>query len=101
MEDHHHHHADVIIIGAGVIGSSIAYHLSSNGVKNILVLESAAAPGEGSTSKATGGFRSQFGSRINIQLSLLARQKILKFKDEHGIDPCYRAGRIPFPCRVK
>ena len=83
-------HADVIIIGAGVIGSSIAYHLSLSGVNKILVLDSAHAPGSGSTSKATGGYRAQFGSKINIQLSLLARKKILAFKDEHGIDPCYK-----------
>ncbi len=83
-------HYDIIIIGAGVIGSSIAYHLSINGVKNILVLDGAPTSGSGSTSKATGGYRAQFGSEINIQLSLLARKKILKFKDEHGVDPCYQ-----------
>ncbi|MEO8514559.1 MAG: FAD-binding oxidoreductase [Ignavibacteria bacterium] len=82
-------HSDVIIIGAGVIGSSIAYQLSCRGIKNTLVLDSGNAPGQGSTSKATGGFRSQFGSEMNIQLSLLARQKLLDFKDEHGIDPGY------------
>ena len=32
-------HAEVIIIGAGIIGSSIAYHLSLNGIKNIIVLD--------------------------------------------------------------
>ncbi len=79
--------ADAVVIGSGVIGSSIAYHLSQNGVKNILVVDSAPAAGMGSTSKATGGFRSQFGSKINIQLSLLSRKKLLAFKDEHGIDP--------------
>ena len=36
--------ADVIIIGAGVIGASIAYHLSINGIKNILVLDGAPGP---------------------------------------------------------
>ena len=73
-------HADVIIIGSGVIGSSIAYHLSLLGVKNITVLDSNPAPGMGSTSKATGGFRSQFGSKVNIELSLLSRKKIIDFK---------------------
>jgi sarcosine oxidase subunit beta len=81
--------ADVIIIGAGVIGASIAYHLSINGIKNILVLDGAPGPGMGSTGKATGGFRQQFGSKINIELSLLARKKLIDFKNEHGVDPCY------------
>lgn len=82
-------YADVIIIGAGVIGASIAYHLTLNGVKNIIVLDCNAEPGNGSTCRATGGYRSQFGSKINIQLSLIARQKLIDFKFEHGIDPGY------------
>ena len=49
--------AEVIIIGAGVIGASIAYHLSINGFKDILVLDGASGPGMGSTGKATGGLR--------------------------------------------
>ncbi len=81
--------ADVIIIGAGVIGSSIAYHLSISGFKNILVLESEDSPGQGSTGRATGGFRQQFGSEINIRLSLLSRKQLTEFKDTHSIDPGY------------
>lgn len=80
---------DVIIIGSGVIGASIAYHLTLNGIKNITVLDSGSYPGSGSTGKATGGFRSQFGSEINIKLSLLSQKKLLSFNDEHGIDPGY------------
>src|SRR5207244_12219477 len=41
----------------------------------------------GSTSKATGGFRVQFGSEINIMLSLLSVEKLLSFRDETGDDP--------------
>lgn len=83
-------YADVIIIGAGVIGASIAYHLSLAGIKNILVLDSSPEAGKGSTCRATGGYRAQFGSRINVQLSLISRQKLIDFKYEHGIDPGYR-----------
>ncbi len=82
-------YADVIIIGAGVIGSSIAYHLSLNGIKNILVIDSNPEAGKGSTCRATGGYRAQFGSKINVQLSLISCQKIIDFKYEHGIDPGY------------
>ena len=83
-------YADIIIIGAGVIGASIAYHLSLNGIKNILVIDSNPEAGKGSTCRATGGYRAQFGSRINVQLSLISRQKLIDFKYEHGIDPGYR-----------
>jgi len=84
---------DAVIIGGGVIGASIAYHLShsASGLKNIAVIDKAPAPGmgEGSTAKATGGFRAQFGSEINIKLSLLSRKKLLAFKDETGVDTCF------------
>jgi sarcosine oxidase subunit beta len=78
---------DVLIIGGGVIGASIAFHLSAKGIKNILVIEKGSGYGGGSTSKATGGFRAQFGSEINVKLSLLSRRKLLEFEDEHGQSP--------------
>jgi len=78
--------ADAVIIGGGVIGASIAWHLAGLGMKEILVIDKG-NPGSGSTGKATGGFRAQFGSEINIRLSLLSRQKLLRFKEETGIDP--------------
>ena len=81
--------ADAVIIGAGVIGCSVAWHLSQLGMREIVVLERASAAGEGSTGKATGGFRAQFGSEINIRLSMLSREKLLHFRDELGVDPSF------------
>src|SRR5829696_5711563 len=77
--------ADVVIIGAGV-----AYHLAARGVRDVLVLERGAGPGAGSTGRATGGFRAQFGTRVNVQLSLLSREKLLRFEEETGVDPGFR-----------
>src|SRR4030095_14802812 len=82
--------ADAVIIGGGVIGSSIAWHLSSKGMKEILVIDKGSEAGSGSTGKATGGFRAQFGSEINIKLSMLSREKLLRFKDETGTDPGFQ-----------
>ena len=82
--------ADVVIIGGGVIGASVAYHLAARGVRDVLVLERGAAPGAGSTGRATGGFRAQFGTRVNVQLSLLSREKLWRFAEETGIDPGFR-----------
>lgn len=82
--------ADHLIIGGGVIGASIAYHLALRGEKKVLVIDAGEEPGAGSTSKATGGFRCQFGTEIGVRLSLLARQKLLRFEDELGIDAGYR-----------
>lgn len=80
---------DAIVAGGGVIGASIAFHLAKKGLKKICVIDKG-QPGSGSTGKATGGFRSQFGSEININLSLLSLKKLLSFKDETGIDPGYK-----------
>ena len=80
----------IVIVGAGVIGASIAWHLASRGVRDILVVDRHDDFGGGSTPKATGGFRAQFGSEINVRLSLLSRQKLLRFPDEIGVDSGYR-----------
>lgn len=81
---------DIAIIGAGVIGASVAYHLAQRGCKHILVIDPGSAPGYGSTGRATGGFRAQFSSAINIRLSLLSREKLRRFPDEIGVDSGYR-----------
>ena len=51
--------AEVVIIGGGIIGASIAYHLGKAGVKGVLLLEKGIM-GQGSTGKCAGGIRSQF-----------------------------------------
>ncbi len=81
---------DHLIVGGGVVGASIAYHLAARGEKNVLVIDAGNEPGAGSTSKATGGFRCQFGTEIGVKLSLLARQELLHFEEELGIDSGYR-----------
>ena len=78
--------ADVVVIGGGVIGASVAYHLVKSGVKQVTVVDR----GGGSTERATGGFRAQFATAVNVQLSLLSLEKLLHFADEIGVDPGYR-----------
>ena len=72
---------DVIIIGAGVIGCSLAYHLAQLGCTKVLLLEREDFPGTGSTSKALGGIRAQFTTTVNVQMSLLSI-KLLKEMDD-------------------
>lgn len=62
--------AEIIIIGGGVVGASVAYHLTVRGAKDVLILEREPQQGLGSTGKATGGVRAQFETEINIKLSL-------------------------------
>ncbi|BCW94754.1 MAG: FAD-dependent oxidoreductase [Fimbriimonadales bacterium] len=80
----------MIVVGAGVIGASVAHHLGALGQRRVLVLERAESPGAGSTGRATGGFRCQFTTEINVRLSLLSREKLLRFPEEIGVDSGYR-----------
>ena len=81
--------ADVVIVGGGVIGASVAWHLARGGCTDVLVIDAAPRSGQGSTGRATGGFRAQFGSAPNIRLSLLSRDALRRFADDTGVDPGY------------
>jgi sarcosine oxidase, subunit beta len=81
--------ASAVIIGAGVMGASVAYHLAARGWREVVMLDRSKAPGLGSTGAATGGFRAQYATAINVRLSLLAREKLRAFKDDTGTDPGY------------
>jgi sarcosine oxidase subunit beta len=81
---------EVVVLGAGVMGASVAWHLAARGCRDVLVLDRASGLGQGSTGRATGGFRAQFATPVNIRLSLLSRDKLLRFPDEIGADSGYR-----------
>lgn len=67
------HTADVVIVGAGIIGGSIAFHLLERDPRlRIVMLEKEAEPGTGATSKATGGVRFQFSTEANVRLTQLS-----------------------------
>jgi sarcosine oxidase subunit beta len=73
--------ADVIIIGGGVIGCSIAYHLVRSGCRNVIIIEMEAI-GSGSTGKCPGGIRQQFSSETNIKLSMESVNFFEHFEEE-------------------
>jgi sarcosine oxidase subunit beta len=75
----------VVIIGAGIVGTSIAYHLAREGRGGIAVIEKEPAAGMGSTAKAAGGIRAQFSSAINIELSRLSLERFERFPQEMGV----------------
>lgn len=61
--------AEVVIIGGGAMGTSVAYHLAKLGVTDVVLLERESL-GSGSTSKAAGGIRAQFADEINVRIAL-------------------------------
>jgi sarcosine oxidase subunit beta len=81
------HTADVVLIGGGIVGSSIAYHLTEAGCRNVLVLERESAQGKGSTGKSMGGVRAQFSTTVNIQMSLYSIPFYSSFEERLG-HPC-------------
>jgi sarcosine oxidase subunit beta len=84
------HTADVAIIGGGIVGSSIAYHLVAAGCKNVVVIERETAQGKGSTGKSMGGVRAQFSTPVNIQMSLYSIPFYATFEERLGYPCDYR-----------
>jgi len=84
------HTADVVIIGGGIVGSSIAYHLTVAGCRNVLVIERESAQGKGSTGKSMGGVRAQFSTPVNIQMSLYSIPFYASFDERLGFPCDYR-----------
>lgn len=76
--------ADVVVIGGGVVGASVAYHLTESGCRDVLVVERAARECAGSTGRATGGVRAQFGTEINVRLSLYSIDFFARFAEATG-----------------
>jgi sarcosine oxidase subunit beta len=75
-------HADVVVVGGGVIGTSIAFHLAEAGVDVCLLERDELA--SGSTSRAAGGFRAQFSDPLNIAIGLRSIEAFMRFGDRPG-----------------
>jgi sarcosine oxidase subunit beta len=78
--------ADVVVVGAGIVGCAAAYHLAAAGAGSVLLLDRADAPGRGSTGACAGGFRHQFTTEVNVRLSQASTPMIVGFTEDHGIE---------------
>lgn len=77
--------ADVVIIGGGAVGTSIAYHLGQRAIgRGVLLLERATL-GSGSTGRSAGGIRSQFSTEVNIRFSLESVAFWRSFEERLGL----------------
>ena len=75
--------AGVVVIGGGIMGTSIAFHLAEAGVSDVLLLEQSDL-GSGSTCKAAGGVRAQFSDPVNIALGLRGLDAFEDFPNRPG-----------------
>ena len=76
---------DVIVIGAGSIGTPLAFYLSKTGLR-VLVLEQNASVGQGSNKKAIGGIRATHSDPAKIRLCLESINTFSSWKERYGDD---------------
>ena len=82
--------AHIVVIGGGVMGASTAYHLALRGEKNIVLLEKEEFFGQGATGRCAGGVRYQFGTEVNVRLSLESLPMLERLAEETGQPSDYR-----------
>src|ERR687897_2263737 len=76
-------HASVVIMGGGVIGASIAFHLAEAGVEDVVLVERAEL-GSGSTAKGAGGVRAMFSDELNVRIGLRSLEAWGAFGERPG-----------------
>ncbi len=82
--------ADVVVIGGGCMGASVAHQLAERGAGKVVLLEREKFLGMGSTGRNAGGVRYQFSTEVNIRLSLYSLDVILHFEELFGVSAEYR-----------
>src|SRR6516225_6306940 len=87
--------ADAIVIGGGIHGVNIAFHLARRGLKRVILLEKTAIAA-GASGKTGGLIGSHFGTDIKVRLAVKAMTSWLHFGEVYGLtDQHYdRCGRI-------
>jgi sarcosine oxidase, subunit beta len=90
--------AEAVVIGGGIMGASIAFHLAEAGVTDVVVLEQGTL-GSGSSAKPLGGVRATFSDANNVELGLRSLRSYESFADRFGIDIGLRQVGYLFLCR--
>ena len=82
--------ADVVIVGGGIVGSAVAYFLSSDGAfrgRRVVLIERDPSYAQASTSRSAGGLRQQFSTPENIAMSQFTLSLIRQIKTVFGPRP--------------
>lgn len=82
--------AEVAVIGGGIVGASVAWHLAEAGCRDVVILERESQPGRGSTGKSMGGVRAQFAHEADVKMSLYSIPFLRDFERITGCPSGYR-----------
>jgi sarcosine oxidase subunit beta len=85
---------EVAVVGGGVIGLAVARELRLAGVAPVVVLEKEPAVGQGSSSRANGGVRAQFTTRVNIAFSMFSIAELERLERETGLPGFRQTGYL-------
>jgi sarcosine oxidase, subunit beta len=90
--------AEIVIVGGGVIGLSIAYHLARRGLHDVVVIERGYLA-EGASGRNGGGVRQQWSTEINIRLMQESIELCKRFAVDLGVNVWFRQGGYLFLAR--
>jgi sarcosine oxidase subunit beta len=90
--------AEIAIVGGGVIGLAIAYHLARNGLSDVVVLERGYLA-EGASGRNGGGVRQQWSTELNIRLMQESVELCRRFAVDLGVNVWFRQGGYLFLAR--
>ena len=90
--------AEIVIIGAGIMGLAIAYHLARAGTKDIVVVDKSYLCG-GASGRNGGGVRAQWSSEANVRLMQESIRMCRDFASEMKINVWFRQGGYLFLVR--
>lgn len=87
--------ADVVIVGGGIVGLSLAYELARRGTTDVLVLDQAYL-NAGASGRNGGGVRAQWSTPTMIRLARRSLERCRTFAVEMGINVWFRRGGYLF-----
>ena len=90
--------AQVVVVGAGIMGLSIAYHLAERGVRDVTVVDRGYLCG-GASGRNGGGVRAQWSNEYSIRLMLESIRMCREFASKMKINVWFRQGGYLFLAR--
>lgn len=79
---------DVLVVGAGIVGASVAWHLATRTDLRVAVLERETVA-SGSTSRSAAAFRQQFSATEHVRMSVYSAEAYRTFPETFGVDPVF------------